>query len=61
MVDQFFEMNLKHLDVTIVSDYVEELELFFIYIKVGCVSNLSLALFTWKEDAYTLSFVVSEC
>jgi hypothetical protein len=28
------EVSLQHLDITIVSDYIEELELFFIYMKV---------------------------
>ena len=33
-VSRVMEINLKHLDLTIVSDYVEELELFYIHIKV---------------------------
>ncbi len=33
--ERFVEISLQHLDVTIVSDYIEELELFFIYMKVA--------------------------
>ena len=33
-VNRLIEINLKHLDLTLVSDYVEELELFFVYLKV---------------------------
>ena len=47
-VNRLIEINLKHLDLTLVSDYVEELELFFVYLKVTHLKTLRSH--KWKNN-----------
>lgn len=44
-VERFFEISMQHLDITIVSDYIEELELFFIYMKVNILPSSKMVMF----------------
>lgn len=51
-VERFFELSMQHFDITLVSDYIEELELFFIYTKVSTSFSAKASVCLLQESLF---------